>query len=112
MSKIKRNKRTRLLGTNSLPLGSIWEIGLTADDVYRQCRVYLKTNEKEPAGDVIYLDQKNQQEYMISDGIKVYFHSGDEKPDATYVYLGKRGGRYVIDEDKIGFILRKASRKR
>jgi hypothetical protein len=29
------------------------------------------------------------------------YRQGDRKPAATYVHLGKRGGRYVIDEAKL-----------
>jgi hypothetical protein len=42
-----------------------------------------------------------QQEYVIQNGEKVIFQHGDKRPEAVYIYLGKRGGRYVISENKI-----------
>ena len=99
-------KHTKFLGTKSLPLGSLWEIGLTAKYVYRKSRVYLKPGDNDLDGPIIYVDEKNQLKYMIQDGRKTYLKTDDTEPDATYVYLGKRGGRYLISEERIEEIVR------
>jgi hypothetical protein len=109
IQKVKLKKNSNIRGTNSLPLGSIWEVGLTASFIHKQCRIYLKPADKEPEGAHIYVDEKNGQEYMINNGKKVYFCVGDKRPEATYIYLGKKGGRYVISEDKVTQFLKKWS---